>query len=215
MNTRRHFTRFAVLAMGVLAAQAADPVPAPAPPITPTTPKPTMEKITLGGGCYWCLEAVFQRIKGVQKSVSGFSNGQKVNPTYQDVCEGDTGHAEVIQVEFDPAVLPLSKLLDVFWQAHDPTTLNRQGHDVGTQYRSGIYFQTPEQEKVALESKKKAQEQFKDPIVTEIVKAGPFYSAEAYHQDYYNQNKEKNRYCSVVIWPKLKKLGLELKAPGE
>ncbi|MFN0130483.1 MAG: peptide-methionine (S)-S-oxide reductase MsrA [Verrucomicrobiales bacterium] len=171
----------------------------------------TQQTATLANGCFWCTEAVFQRIKGVEKVVSGYIGGQVKNPTYDEVCAGTTGHAEAVQITFDPKVVSFEKLLEVFWASHDPTTLNRQGHDVGTQYRSGIFYQSQEQKKQAEESKKKHQPDFKDPIVTEITKADVFYPAEGYHQNYFNQNGSRNPYCRIVIWPKLKKLGLEVK----
>lgn len=173
-------------------------------------PETKMETITLGAGCFWCVEAVLQRIKGVEKCVSGYSNGKTENPTYRQVCEGDTGHAEVVKVTYNPAVLSTEQLLHIFFDLHDPTTLNRQGADAGTQYRSGIFYHTDAQKEAAtkviaeLTEKKK----FSSPIVTEVTKAATFYTAEGYHQDYYNLNKDKNRYCSIVIVPKLRKLGL-------
>lgn len=160
----------------------------------------------MGGGCFWCLEAVFQRLNGVQKVVSGYTGGRNPNPTYEQVCGGDTGHAEVVQIEFDPSKLPLEKLLEVFWAAHDPTTLNRQGHDVGTQYRSVLYYENDAQKEAFEASKKIAQKDQKDPIVTEISPLKAFYVAEKYHQNYYNQNGKTNGYCAVVIRPKLTKL---------
>lgn len=167
------------------------------------------ETITFGAGCFWCVEAVFLRIKGVESAVSGYMGGKNPNPTYEQVCTGRTGHAEVVQVKFDPNTLPLEKLLDVFWQLHDPTTLNRQGFDVGTQYRSAIFYHAPEQKAAAEQSKKKWNEsgKFKDPIVTEITPASEFYKAEDYHQDYFNKNPG-NPYCRANILPKFKKLGL-------
>jgi len=164
------------------------------------------QRITFGGGCFWCLEAVFQRLNGVKSVASGYAGGQTANPTYKQVCEGDTGHAEVVQIEFDPQVITYEKLLDVFWAAHDPTTPNRQGADVGTQYRSIILTENDEQKKAAEASKQKAQPEFKSPIVTQIEPLKTFYKAEAYHQNYYNQNSGTNPYCSVVIRPKLQKL---------
>lgn len=160
---------------------------------------------TFGGGCFWCLEAVFQRVPGVIKSVSGYSGGHTENPTYREVCEHGTGHAEVIQVEFDPARVSYDKLLEVFFESHDPTTLNRQGADVGDQYRSVIFFHDAEQQKVAGQARRKAQAKWDDPIVTEIVPLKKFWPAEAYHQDYFNQNPTQN-YCALVIRPKVKKL---------
>ena len=173
------------------------------------TAKPTAtanQKIVVGGGCYWCVEAVFQRLEGVKAVKSGFSGGHVKNPTYEQVCKENTGHAEVVQIEFDPAVLTLDKLLDVFFVAHDPTTLNRQGRDVGESYRSVIYYANDDQKKAADAAKVRAKKEWKDPIVTEISPFKEFYSAEDYHQNYFNLNKDKNPYCSVVIAPKLNKL---------
>jgi peptide-methionine (S)-S-oxide reductase len=168
--------------------------------------KPTStQRITFGGGCFWCLEAVFQRLNGVKSVASGYAGGQVPNPTYKQVCTGETGHAEVVQIEFDPQKISYDKLLEVFWAAHDPTTLNRQGADAGTQYRSIILTENDEQKKAAEQSKKKAQADFKDPIVTQIEPLKVFYKAEGYHQNYYNQNSGAT-YCSVVIRPKLQKL---------
>jgi peptide-methionine (S)-S-oxide reductase len=166
------------------------------------------ETATFGAGCYWCTEAVMQRVEGVLKSTSGFMGGTVENPSYEAVCEGTTGHAEVIQVEFDPAKVSFKELVEIFWQLHDPTTLNRQGADVGTQYRSAIFYNSEEQKKIAEASKKEAQPHFKDPIVTEITAASTFYAAKESHQNYYNRNKFAG-YCRVVISPKLKKLNLE------
>ncbi len=166
------------------------------------------EVATLGAGCFWCTEAVIQRVEGVLTSTSGYMGGHTENPTYKDICTGTTGHAEVIQVEFDPSVISFAEVLDIFWQLHDPTTLNRQGADVGTQYRSAIFYHSEEQKTIAEKSKAAAAPKFEDPIVTEISPASTFYKAEDYHQDYYNQNKFAG-YCRVVISPKLKKLNLE------
>lgn len=166
------------------------------------------EVITLGAGCFWCTEAVFQQLTGVVSVTSGYMGGTVKNPTYEQVCSGETGHAEVSQIVFDPAKTSLKKILEVFWHAHDPTQLNRQGNDTGTQYRSAIFYNTDEQRKIAEESKAEASKLFEDPIVTEITKAGDFYPAENYHQDYYQLNKGRNPYCSMVIAPKLRKLGL-------
>lgn len=164
------------------------------------------QRITFGGGCFWCLEAVFQRLNGVKSVVSGYSGGAVPNPTYKQVCTGETGHAEVVQLEFDPQKISYDKLLEVFWAAHDPTTLNRQGADVGTQYRSVIFYENDEQRVAAEQSKSKAQADFKDPIVTQIAPLKDFYKAEDYHQNYYNLNANSNPYCAVVIRPKLQKL---------
>lgn len=171
--------------------------------------KPTAtanQKIVVGGGCYWCVEAVFQRLEGVKALKSGFSGGHVKNPTYEQVCEHNTGHAEVVQIEFDPAVLTLDKLLDVFFVSHDPTTLNRQGNDVGDSYRSVIYYANDDQKKAAEAAKVRAKSEWKDPIVTEISAFKEFYAAQEDHQNYYNLNKNRNPYCSRIIAPKLNKL---------
>ena len=164
-----------------------------------------IETATLGGGCFWCMEAVYERLPGVVAVTSGFSGGQTVNPTYHQVCGGDTGHAEVTQIDFDPAKISYAKLLEVFWQAHDPTTLNRQGADEGTQYRSVIFYHGDHQKLIAEKSKLEAQTHFHSPIVTEIVPFQVFYKAEDYHQGYYDANTTQP-YCAVVITPKLEKL---------
>jgi peptide-methionine (S)-S-oxide reductase len=162
----------------------------------------------LGGGCFWCTEAVFEKINGVTEVVSGYAGGKSENPTYKEICTGKSGHAEVIRIIFDPAIISFAKILDIFGLCHDPTTLNRQGADVGTQYRSTIMYLSIEQKKIAEEWKKKLSNKFSDPVVTEIVKAPIFYQAEEYHQDYYRKNPNQG-YCSYVIRPKLKKLNLE------
>ena len=163
------------------------------------------ETATFGGGCFWCMEAVFERLPGVISVTSGFAGGQTENPTYHQVCEGTTGHAEVTQIVFDPAKLSFDKLLSVFWQAHDPTTLNRQGADEGTQYRSIILYHDEKQRLLAEKSKLAAKDDFRSPIVTEIVPFKKFYPAEDYHQGYYDANSNAG-YCQVVIAPKLEKL---------
>lgn len=167
-----------------------------------------METSILGGGCFWCTEAVFERIDGVSEVISGYAGGKTINPTYKDICTGATGHAEVIKIIFDPNVISFKEILEVFAECHDPTTLNRQGADVGTQYRSTIMFLSEKQENVAKEWKHNLSEKWVDPIVTEIVPAPKFYPAEDYHQDYYTKNPNQG-YCTVVIRPKLKKLKLE------
>jgi peptide-methionine (S)-S-oxide reductase len=165
-----------------------------------------LETITLAGGCFWCTEAIFQRLKGVIKVESGYSGGKMENPSYEEVSSGDTGHAEALRITFDPKIIPLEKLLDVFWATHDPTTLNKQGNDVGTQYRSMIFFASEEQKAVIEKSKSTHQSEFKDPIVTAIEPFENFYKAEDYHQNYYNQNHDNNAYCPLVIDPKIQKL---------
>ena len=164
-----------------------------------------IETATLGGGCFWCMEAVYERLPGVISVTSGFAGGHVINPTYHDVCGGDTGHAEVTQITFDPAKISYAKLLEVFWQAHDPTTLNRQGADEGTQYRSVILYHDEKQKLTAEKAKLAAQADFHKPIVTEIAPFTKFYPAEDYHQGYYDANSGQP-YCQVVITPKLEKL---------
>ena len=166
------------------------------------------EKATIGGGCFWCIEAVYERIEGVVSVVSGYAGGDTENPTYREISSGKTGHAEVVQIEYLPDLISYEKILSLFWQAHDPTTLNRQGADVGSQYRSIILYHNDEQRKVAEKSKQEAQKDFNDSIVTEIKALDTFYPAEDYHQDYYDNNTTAG-YCRVVIAPKLKKLGLD------
>ncbi len=163
---------------------------------------------TFGGGCFWCIEAVLQRIEGVLSVTSGYSGGTTPNPTYEEVCSGETGHAEAVQVAFDPSFISYDEILDIFWQAHDPTTLNRQGPDTGTQYRSVIFYANEEQRTAAETSKKKVQAKFRDPIVTELVPLEKFWKAEDYHQNYYNTHQAQG-YCRMVISPKLRKLKLE------
>jgi len=164
-----------------------------------------VEKATVGGGCFWCLEAVFEDLKGVSSVTSGYAGGHTPNPDYESVCSGQTGHAEVIQVKFDPSVLSYKDLLKIFFTLHDPTTLNRQGADRGTQYRSIVLYENAAQKAAAEEAREAAQKHWPDPIVTEIVPLGSFYEAEAYHQGYYKQNTKKP-YCSAVIAPKVKKM---------
>jgi peptide-methionine (S)-S-oxide reductase len=172
-------------------------------------PGTVTETATLGGGCYWCLEAAYRQLDGVFSVTSGFMGGHVKNPTYEQVCGGDSGHAEVVNVVFDPKTITYERLLAWFWDLHDPTTLNRQGNDVGPQYRSAIFHHSDDQKKTAEASKAAAAKNFKDPIVTEIAKASTFYPAPDDHQDYYFQNKSKNPYCRYVIEPKLKKLKLD------
>ena len=162
------------------------------------------EKATLGGGCFWCVEAVYQTLPGILSVTSGYAGGQTENPTYEDICTGKTGHAEVVQIEYDPAKISYERIIDLFWEAHDPTTLNRQGADTGTQYRSIILTSDDAQKKAAEESKARAQAKFKSPIVTEIVPLEKFYPAEDYHQDFYRENP-MHPYNLAVTRPKLKK----------
>lgn len=163
------------------------------------------EKATFGGGCFWCIEAVFERLEGVNSVFSGYAGGTKSDPTYKEVCTGRTEHAEVVQIIFDPSKISFDKLLEVFWDAHDPTTMNRQGADVGTQYRSIILYQNEKQKLAAERSRVAAQRSFDRPIVTEIKPLAHFYEAEAYHQDYFEKNPNAP-YCTLIIEPKLRKL---------
>lgn len=176
--------------------------------LTAKDSKMKTEIATLGGGCFWCTEAVYENMEGVKSVVSGYMGGSVKNPTYKQITTGKTGHAEIIQVEYDPDVISYTDILDLFWQAHDPTTLNRQGADVGTQYRSVIFYHDEAQKEIALKSKQEAQPNFKNPIVTEVTEASTFYEAEDYHQDFYANNRNYP-YCRVVIAPKLRKLGME------
>lgn len=171
----------------------------------------TTQTITLGGGCFWCLEAAYQRIQGITKVLSGYAGGTVPNPSYEAVCTGRTGHAEVVQVTFDPAIITLDEVLQIFWAIHDPTMPDRQGHDVGSEYRSIILYSNEEQRQVAEASKLKVQELWPDPLVTQVVSLEHFYPAEAYHQNYFNTHPEA-AYCQIVINPKLEVLKKEFAA---
>jgi len=168
------------------------------------TERVKLELATLGGGCFWCLEAVFLRLKGVSAVVSGYCGGPNPNPGYREVCTGNTGHAEVVRVSFDPAILSYRTLLEVFFALHDPTTPDRQGNDVGSQYRSAIFCHSPEQEQQARALMAELQESCPAPIVTEVRPAAPFFPAEDYHQDYFRQNPSQP-YCQAVVAPKVGK----------
>jgi peptide-methionine (S)-S-oxide reductase len=165
-----------------------------------------LEKATLAGGCFWCTEAIFKRLKGVISVMPGYAGGEKPNPSYEEVCSGTTGHAEAIQIEFDPSAISYDKILEVFWHLHDPTTPNQQGNDIGTQYRSAIFYNSAKQKEIAEKIKKNIEESgvYKN-IVTEIVPFTNFYKAENYHQNYYDKNKSAS-YCQIVIDPKIQKL---------
>ena len=163
-----------------------------------------MKEIVLGGGCFWCVEAVFRRVKGVKEVTSGYAGGMRENPTYQQVCSGASGHAEVVKILYDENEVSLDTLLEVFFTIHDPTTLNRQGADVGTQYRSVVYYGDEEEKEIIQKAIAKAQKNFSDPIVTEVSPKPPFYEAESYHQNYYDTNPNQG-YCQVVIRPKVQK----------
>ena len=177
--------------------------PAPAPPVPAGA-----QTAVFGGGCFWCVEAAYRQLDGVVSVTSGYMGGHVKDPTYEQVCDKTTGHAEVVKIVFDPAKISFERLLAWFWDLHDPTTLNRQGADEGPQYRSVVFYSSDEQRKTAEASKAAAAANFKSPIVTEITKATDFYPAENYHQNYYFQNKS-NGYCQMVIEPKLKKLKLK------
>lgn len=180
-----------------------------------TTPLPATTAVaTFANGCFWCTEAIFEELDGVLSAVSGYTGGETINPTYKEVCSGNTGHAECLQITYDTTKISFDELLEVFWQTHDPTTLNRQGADVGTQYRSGIFYHSEEQRAKA-ESYKAALDKsgaFDRPIVTEITPFSVFYPAEDYHQQYYELNGNSNPYCRVVIQPKLEKFRKVFKA---
>lgn len=178
-----------------------------AKPLTPADkPAEGLERAVLGGGCFWCVEAVLERLPGVKDVVSGYAAGHTKNPTYEEICTHTTGHAEVVLVDFDPKVITYEKLLDTFWHAHDPTTLNRQGNDVGDNYRSIILTLNDEQKAIAEKSKAAEQANWKNPIVTQIQPLTIFYFAEVSHQDYYRLNGSRNPYCQAVIRPKVEKL---------
>ena len=162
------------------------------------------EQIVLGGGCFWCIEAVYRNVKGVLSAISAYSGGLRTNPTYENVCSGATGHAEVVDITYDTDIITLEEILDIFFAIHDPTTLNQQGADKGTQYRSVIYYADEEQKSVIEASIAKHQKEFSDRIVTEVSPLPEVYPAEPYHQNYYNQNSSQG-YCQVVIAPKLQK----------
>lgn len=197
------FLTFIVLLTGVSCAQEKNPEN---PNTMSTTPTEKTELATFGNGCFWCTEAIFQQLKGVSKVVSGYAGGKVKKPTYKEVCSGLTGHAEVIQITYDPTLISYTDLLEVFWQTHDPTTLNRQGADVGTQYRSVVFFHSEDQKKLAEIYKKKLNESgaFDNPVVTEISPLSEYYPAEDYHQNYFNLNGDAP-YCSFVIQPKIEK----------
>ncbi len=165
------------------------------------------EVATLANGCFWCTEAIFSSLKGVSKVTSGYSGGHKENPTYKEVCSGNTGHAECLQIEYDPGVTSFDELLEVFWKTHDPTTLNRQGNDIGTQYRSAVFYHNGEQKQKA-EAYKEALDKsgaYDNPVVTEITAFTKFYPAENYHQHYFENNEHENSYCRLVVRPKVDK----------
>ena len=165
------------------------------------------ETATLAGGCFWCTEAIFKRLKGITSVFPGYAGGMADHPTYEQVCSGNTGHAEAVQIKFDPNIIPFEKILDIFWNTHNPTTLNQQGNDIGTQYRSVIFFHNPKQQQIAENSKAKIQAQklFTSPLVTEIIPFTNFFAAEDYHQNYFDRNSQAP-YCNIVISPKIHKL---------
>ena len=182
----------------------------PVPSSGEAGPSKGLEQATFGSGCFWCTEAVFEQLRGVKSVVSGYSGGKVPNPTYEQICTGQTGHAEVIQITYDPAAISYDDLLKVFWQTHDPTQLNRQGHDVGTQYRSAIFYHTDDQRRIADEYKQQLDKSgsFPAAIVTEITPFDKFYPAEKYHQQYFQTNPAQS-YCAFVIRPKVEKFRKE------
>jgi peptide-methionine (S)-S-oxide reductase len=228
--TTLYLASWLVLSAGMFAVGGGDPMPAESSPSeapkgeapkgdAPAAPaeapkgatgrqemKPALETAVLGGGCFWCLDAVYRRVVGVNDVISGYAGGHVARPTYQMVQTGATGHAEVVQIVFDPTIVTYERLLEIFWHAHDPTTLNRQGPDVGTEYRSIILVTNQAQADAARKSLRAAQPEFGSPIVTEIVPLTKFWKAENYHQDFYARNKQ-NPYCRAYIVPKLQKLG--------
>ena len=202
MKTRLLTLFAATLAVLALISHSADKVKS-----MPTSkPAPGLERAVFGGGCFWCVEAIFERLDGVQDVTSGYAGGRTENPTYEAVCAHTTGHAEVVQIDFDPKKITYEKLLEVLWHAHDPTTLNRQGHDIGDSYRSIILYASDAQKAAAEKSKAEEQKNWKDPIVTQIEPLKVFYKAEVSHQDYYRINGNKNPYCQAVVRPKVEKL---------
>jgi peptide-methionine (S)-S-oxide reductase len=207
MTMRLHFSGVALLAAGLAVCGAAS---AEDPAMRTESTAAASETATFGAGCFWCGEAVFQRLPGVRSVLPGYMGGRTKNPTYEQVCSGATGHAEVFRIEFDPARIAYDRLLDVFWRIHDPTSLNRQGADEGTQYRSAVFYHSDAQRRAAEASKAKldAAGTLGKKIVTEIVPAGEFYPAEDYHRDYFNRNRNAP-YCRYVILPKLRKLDLD------
>lgn len=207
MKTPWVIAGLAVVSIGIMTAfstEKKDEAPAEAP-----APGDGQEVATLGAGCFWCVEAVLEQVPGVASVTSGYMGGAKENPTYQEVCSGQTRHVEVVQVIFDPAKLSYEQLLEWFWKLHDPTQVNGQGNDIGPQYRSIIFAHGNAQAEAAAKSKTAAGKRFSKPIATEIAPASRFWPAEAYHQEYYQNNKGRNPYCPLVISPKLRKLGLE------
>jgi peptide-methionine (S)-S-oxide reductase len=195
----------ALMSAGLVACTSENKYNAMSASIVPTTE--TIDTATFGTGCFWCTEALFEQLNGVLKVTSGYSGGHVNNPSYKAVCEGTTGHAECVQVQYEPNKISYDELLEVFWQVHDPTTLNRQGADVGTQYRSVVFFHNAEQKQKAEHYKTELEKSgaFPKPIVTEIASFTKFYPAEDYHQEYYANNKNTNPYCAVVIRPKMEK----------
>lgn len=196
----------AVMSTALASSLAADPAPAPAAAKTETA--------ILGGGCFWCVEAQYKMLKGVNKAISGYAGGTVDNPTYEQVCSKTTGHAEVVKIEFDPSIISFRDIVDLFWVAHDPTTLNQQGNDVGPQYRSTIMYQNEEQKKAAEASFAEAQKVFDGKVVTEVVPLKKFYPAEDYHQDYLANNPNAG-YCRVVVSPKVAKFRQKLQEKGK
>jgi len=210
---KMYLKEFGLLALSLFTITACSNVPKEKEPLSThsimsenTTSAKQLDTATFGNGCFWCTEAVFQQIKGVEKVISGYSGGTVLNPTYKQVCTGTTGHAEVLQIIYDPALVTYSDLLQMFWYSHDPTTLNRQGNDVGTQYRSVVFYHNEQQKKEAEFYKKKLDDAkvFDKPIVTEITPFDKFYPAEDYHQNYYNENGSQP-YCMYIIRPKIEK----------
>lgn len=207
INTARIGGSFLFFALGLVNQLTGSPIHDEASPINDLTyqSQSSMDTITLGAGCFWCVEAIFEGIEGVESTVSGYMGGSIKNPSYREVCTGKTGHAEVVQVVYNPDVLDLNTLLDVFFATHDPTTMNRQGGDSGTQYRSAIFCHSENQRQIALDAVARSQRHWKSPIVTQIENSSQLYIAEDYHQAYFELNGEAP-YCQSVIAPKVRKM---------
>ncbi len=208
----KHMNSFIIIAMGLISClqnptQKTNMTDNTIDPVIPADTNAKTDTATFANGCFWCTEAIFEQLEGVISATSGYTDGHVANPTYKEVCTGETGHAECLQIVYDPKKISFDELLEVFWKTHDPTTLNRQGADVGSQYRSGIYYHNAEQKEKAEKYKSELDKSgaFDNPIVTEIKPASTFYIAEDYHQQYFENNENQNPYCKMVVRPKVDK----------